>query len=78
MPSQPPKSWPLIDVFRPATADVLHAMRLDTTQRLNYLTSRLRAALSVCMDRPLKDRNALYDMMTFELVIPLFTASENC
>ena len=78
MASQRSIQWPRLDVFRPAPADVLQTMRSDTLQRLQYLTSRLRATLTVCMDRPPENRNALYDMMSLELVILPFIAFGNC
>jgi len=77
MPSQSSINWPLIDVFRPAPADVLERIRSDTLQRLQYQTSRLRAILTVCLDRPPEDRYALYDMMSLELVILPFIAFGN-
>ena len=77
MQSHPAPNWPLIDIFRPPPRHVIEAMRSDTLHQVNYLTSRLRAAITACMDRPLEDRNALYDMLTLELVTLPFIAIEN-
>lgn len=68
MPPCPAQSWAILDNFRLSDQTVLNRMEKDGRLRLEYITSRQRAAMITLLANPPKDTHVFYDMLTMELV----------
>jgi hypothetical protein len=63
-------TWPMLQAFRPLTSDTLTRFETGVIRRVQYMTSRLRAALTTLMTGPPKDLDHFNEVFTYELVSP--------